>query len=332
MSDAGKKISRRGFMGAVGAAGLMGKASAFEPHTVADAPIPVLLGESKEVIPANPDNPGQKGWFTNDHCFIEDKTGRLHWFGINNPHPPEGKELYRYHPYLGHMSTTDPMGEWKRHDWALDESEGTEYLGAPAVVWVPDREKYAMVLETRLEDTRRLEVCWSSDLEEWERTYVPILPDDLWISTRDPQIMARPNGEFWIHLTTFGAKGVKQSQIIRLVTRDFVTFSGPEIVMGVDDCEWATLMESPFLVEAHGLWYLFFTYAHRRYTETPVVVSDDPWSFDFSENCVATLFGHASVVLEYRGKTYFSSCGPEDSSVLNTHGVTLCEFAWAKPV
>ena len=45
--------------------------------------------------------------------------------------------------------------------------------------------------------------------------------------------------------------------------------------------DWETFMESPFLLERNGLWYLLFTYAHRRYTETIVIVSDDPNYFDF---------------------------------------------------
>ena len=97
----------------------------------ADIEVPFIAGSFREVIAAHPEKPEKKGWYTNDHCFIEDRQGVLHWIGINNPFPTEGKELYRYHPYLGHCTTRDPMGAWKRQTWALDESEGTEYLGAP---------------------------------------------------------------------------------------------------------------------------------------------------------------------------------------------------------
>jgi hypothetical protein len=318
-------ISRRSLLGA--AAGAMVSPLMLSERFGKDVKLPVLMGESREVIAASPN--GEGSWFTNDHCFIEDRKGRMHWFGINNPFPPEGKELYRYHPYIGHCSTDDPLGNWVRHEFALDESEGTEYLGAPFVVYIKERDRYAMVLETRLEDTRRLEVCWSDDLETWERTWVPILPDDLWISTRDPQIIQRPDGSYWILVVSFGAKGAKQSQIIRIMTRDFSTFSGPEIVMGINDCDWATLMESPFLLEHDDLWYLFFTYAHRRYTETPVVVSDNPERFSFKNGCVTTLFGHAAEIFTYNGSQYISSCGPEDKSVINRHGVTLSKLGWA---
>ena len=291
---------------------------------------PVLLGESREVITAHPEKPGEIGWFTNDHCFIEDRNGRLHWIGINNPFPPSGKKLYRYHPYLGHYSTTDPLGKWQKHPWALDESNGTEYLGAPAVIWHENQQRYVMVVETRL-DTRRLEVCYSDDLTSWKRTRKAILPEKLWISTRDPQIIARPDGSYWIIITSFDTHNRKESQIIRLITKDFITFQGPEVIMAIQDYRsWGTLIESPFLWEHNGLWYLFFTYAHRRYCETPVVVSGSPDNFDFQKNCITTLFGHAAEIFTYQGKTYISSCGPEDKHATNKHGVTLAELGWAR--
>ncbi len=321
-----------GCLGAMALRPSLAQAADLSKRFKKDIKIPVILGESREVISAHPTKPGQKGWFTNDHCFIEDpKDGKLHWFGINNPFPPKGKELYRYHPYLGHCVTDDPTGKWKRLDWALDESEGTEYLGAPCVIWHEESKRYAMVLETWL-DKRRLEVCWSDDLYNWKRTRKAILPDTLWISTRDPHIIKGPDGKYWIHVVSTGNKGVKQSQVIRIKTKDFEHFEDPQTILGINDCQWATLMESPFLYQKDGLWYLFFTYAHRRYAETCVVVSDNPDHFDFEKNCLTTLYGHAAKIFTYKGKSYISSCGPEGGSVLNKHGVTLAEFGWASLV
>ncbi len=92
------------------------------------AEIPYIFGESKMIIHPKPESErNEKKWFTNDHCFVIDNDSTLHWFGINNPFPPEGKELYRYHPYIGHFTTKEPTGDWKRLAYALDESKGTEY-------------------------------------------------------------------------------------------------------------------------------------------------------------------------------------------------------------
>ena len=124
------------------------------------AEIPYLKGESKKAFDAKPSPDFDKNkWFTNDHCLIEDKQGTLHWFGINNPYPPEGKGLYRYHPYLGHLKTTEPTEEWERLPMAINEIDGTEYLGAPYVVWHEESQRYAMVVEVWPKD-RELEIYW----------------------------------------------------------------------------------------------------------------------------------------------------------------------------
>lgn len=293
------------------------------------AEIPYLNGESRTIIDAKPGTEYEGDWFTNDHCFIIDHDGMLHWIGINNPFPPEGKKLYRYHPYLGHLISDSPTSTWKRLPFALDESKGTEYLGAPFVVWLEESQRWVMVVEVRL-DQRRLEVCWSDDLITWERTKKAILPDKLWISTRDPHIMKRPDGYYWIHVVSAENNGVKQSQVLRIKTKDFVNFEDPVTILSINDNDYETFMESPFMVERKGLWYLFFTYAHRRYEETIVIVSDNPDHFDYPQNVLTTLFGHASEIFTFGGKTYISSCGPEDHQFANTHGVTLAELKWAK--
>jgi len=298
-------------------------------NVLGKAEIPYLKGESRMVIDPMPCTDfDQDRWYTNDHCFVCDHEGNLHWFGINNPYPPQGKRLYRYHPYLGHLITDNPVGEWERLHFAIDESEGTEYLGAPFVIWHEESRRWVMILETYL-DSRRLEVCWSDDLVNWERTHKAILPDKLWISTRDPHIIKGSDNQYWIHLVSAGVEGLEESQVIRIKTTDFIHFGDPQIILGIQADGRETYIESPFLLEKKGLWYLFCTYAHRRYEETLVIVSDDPDHFDYEKNCLTTLFGHAAEVFSYEGKSYISSCGPEDEQFLNQHGVTLAELAWA---
>lgn len=299
--------------------------------------IPYIIGAFQPII--NPKPAGDRNkWFTNDHNFIVDKAGELHWFGIANPFPPKGKELYRYHPYLGHFSTSTamdsaaPFGKWKRHPWPIDESEGTEYVGAPAVIWHEASSSYVMVVETMLKNTRRLEICWSTDLINWERSRTPILPRNLWISSRDPQIIARPDGSYWVIVVSHNIEGKKRSQIVRFETKDFINFSDPIEILGIDDNNFATLLESPFIVERNNLWYLFFTYAHKKYAETIVVVSDDPAHFDYHKNTVTTLFGHAAEIFTYNGIEYISTCGPEDATFLNRHYCEIAPLHWMKNI
>ncbi len=291
--------------------------------------IPCLIGESRTVfLPKPSPDFDESEWYTNDHCFVTDHQNTLHWFGINNPYPPEGKRLYRYHPFLGHLTSSNPVKEWTRLPFALDESKGTEYLGAPFVVWHEESNRWVMVLQTRFETRYGLEVCWSENLSEWQRTHTPVLKDTLWSSTRDPHILKGNDGYYWIHLVSSGIGGRENSQVIRVKTKDFEVFQDPEVIMEIEGVR--TAVESPFLVERVGRWYLFCTYAHRRYEETIVVVSDNPDHFDPVKNLLTTLFGHASEIFSYNGKTYISSCGPEDRQSLNLHGVTLTELGWLK--
>lgn len=294
-----------------------------------EAEIPYLKGESVTVIVPKPGNVfDETEWYTNDHCFVVDQDNNLHWFGINNPYPPEGKRLYRYHPYLGHLLTTNPSKDWQRQPFTLNESKGTEYVGAPYVIWHEESNRWVMVVQTFFETKFGLEVCWSDNLYNWERTQKPILDGILWSSSRDPQIIKGDDGKYWIHLVSSGVGNRQNSQIIRIKTKDFQFFEMPLVIMEIEGVR--TAVESPFLIEKNNLWYLLCTYAHRRYEETIVVVSDNPNHFNYKKHCLTTLFGHASEIFTYNGRTYISSCGPEDRQSLNLHGVTLAEIAWLK--
>jgi beta-xylosidase len=294
-----------------------------------NAEIPYLKGESRMVIDPSP-KPGsdENKWYTNDHCFVTDHNNNLHWFGINNPYPPEGKRLYRYHPFTGHLITKNPVKNWERLPFALDESKGSEYLGAPYIIWHEETGRWVMVIQSRFEPVYGLEVCWSDDLNKWERTGKAILYGTLWSSTRDPHIMKGMDGKYWIHLVSGGVNGINEAQIIRIRTKDFNSFEPPEVIMEIKGNR--TSVESPFVLERNGAWYLFCTYAHRRYEETIVIVSDNPDNFSYEDNCLTTLFGHASEIFTFNDKTYISSCGPEDNQALNQHGVTLAELGWLK--
>jgi hypothetical protein len=229
------------------------------------AEIPYLKGESRQIFEAKPSpDIDEYTWFTNDHCFITDKDGQLHWFGINNPYPmPEGKKnnqagMYRYHPYLGHLTSNDAENNWKREDFAINEFGKTDYVGAPYVIWHEESKRYAMVVEV-WPDERELEIYWSGDLYNWEASGNYILPDLLWNSTRDPHILKGDDGKYWIH-----------------------------------------------------------------------VVSDTPDHFDFYNNTVTTLFGHAAEIFTYKGIEYITSCGPEDAHMINHQSVSVAELGWLK--
>jgi hypothetical protein len=288
------------------------------------AEIPYIKGESRLVYEPAPPGAGER-WFINDHCFIEDAAGVLHCYRINNPYPPPGKELYSYHPYLGHATSVAPAQAWQRQGFALDDRHGAEYLGAPFVVWLSAQQRYVMLFESKIDGHRALELAYSTDLSCWHRTGIPLLPD-LPEAKRDPCILQQDDGSFLIFLCTPSPSG---SSITVTRTTDFANFDAPQTCLSIQDgVPWGGT-ESPFVVHRNSLYYLFFTYAHRHYYETVVCVSDTFERFS-TDNLVTTLYGHAAEVFTYRGKTYISSCGPEDGQRLNRHGLYLAELDWIR--
>ncbi len=287
--------------------------------------IPYIKGESKLIYPPDPD-PGNELWYINDHCFITDNKGILHFFGINNPYSVnrnDRAELYRNHPYLGHATSVAPEDTWHREDFALDDSQGAEYLGAPFVVWIAAQKRYAMLFESRIDNHRVLELAYSSDLFHWHRTNTPAL-EKLPEATRDPSILKQDDGSFLIFLCTPHPEG---SSVTVTKTFDFESFGSAQTCLLIKDGIIGSSSESPFVVKRNGLYYLFFTYAHRHYYETVVCVSDKFDDFSM-KNVVTTIYGHASEIFDYEGQTYISSCGPEDDQALNLHGLYLSEFDW----
>jgi hypothetical protein len=285
--------------------------------------IPYLVGASRLVYEPQPSGAKER-WFINDHCFITDASGTLHFFGINDPYPPEGKTLYRFHPYIGHATSVQSMGTWQRQDFALDDRRGSEYLGAPFVVWLEKRREYLMLFESMIEGRRELEIAHSADLSHWHRTGAPVL-GHLAETKRDPCIVRQADGGFLVYLCTPNPEG---SSVTVTRTADFERFEEPRTCLLIKDGATYGGAESPFVTRRNGLHYMFFTYAHRHYYETIVCVSESADRFSM-ENVVTTLYGHAAEIFEYSGKTYISSCGPEDDQQLNIHGLTLAELAWA---
>ena len=290
-----------------------------------DYQVPYIVGESRLVYEPEPLKEVAP-WFINDHCFVADAQGLLHLFCINDPYPPEGKGLYSYHPFLGHATTPSPLAGWQRESFVFDERERSEYVGAPYVVRLDGAQKYVMVFETKHTGRRGLELAWSDDLYQWDRTNQRV-PANLSDDARDPCILKAEDGSFRIYLCTPDPGG---SAIVLLRTTDFQSFQEPVLCLQIADGITYGGMESPFVVERGGLFYLFFTYAHRHYYETVVTVSDRCDAFTM-DNVITTLYGHASEIVTYEGETYISSCGPEDMQRLNRHGLYLAKLAWFRP-
>ncbi len=263
----------------------------------------------------------ERNWYFNDHCFIEDDEKNIHLFGINNPYPDNGDALYLYHPYLSHFVKKQGRDVWEFVGFAIDETKGCEYVGAPFVIYVKEQSRYVMVFETMIAGRRELTLAYSNDLFDWEKSNHAILTN-LGYTKRDPCIIKKDE-KYLIYLCNPKQKG---STVTLAETYDFEKFDCFDCLYIEDGSDYGGI-ESPFMVEKDDGFYLFFTYAHRSYDETLVLWSKDYRKFDI-KNCVTTLNAHAAELVTIDGVDFLSSCGPEDLQEMSRRGVTLSRLSW----
>jgi len=308
--------------------------------------LPFIDGPFELVYEPNADDPPT--WYVNDHALFAAPDGKVHFFGIQNPFPkvddaieslashrgemstwPQAvtymkKLLYKpaTHRYCGHAVADHPMGPWTRHDPVLvaETAAGEMSIGAPFVVEHGGR--FWMML-----DSREL-LAHSRDLYHWQRAETPIDRNRLGKNWRDPCIQKLPDGTYLMVFCSSHESG--RSGVGVASSRDLVTWEPHGHCLVTEDyCPWSA-NESPFLVPRGGLFYLFYTFAHRHYYETRVLVSNDWRHFD-PEAVITTLYAHAAEILTFEGQDYISCCGMEDPQYLNRHGLYLARLNWLAP-
>ena len=261
-------------------------------------------------------------WYVNDHCFFVTDAGVIHWFGISNPYPADD-DYYGpgSHRHAGHASAEHPYGPWREHPDALCLPETSESnIGACFVA--QDGDQYLMVYGYNT----GLSVACSPNLLEW----TPVERRDrilLGRGTRDPCIVQLGPDRYVLYVAAghgdCGAVCCASSTNLLDWTQEV-----PALVSDVPG-DWGPL-ESPFVFERRGLYYLSVNYSHHQYEETLVFASRDPLRFEWEEP-LCTIFGHACEVFDWRGTTYISHCGIEDRHWEQDSGLYLAELGWAQP-
>ncbi|MDD5705599.1 MAG: hypothetical protein PHR35_06715 [Kiritimatiellae bacterium] len=267
-------------------------------------------------------NPAQ--WYINDHCFLTHE-GKIHWYGIVNPYPND-RHFYApgTHRHVGHASAADPFGPWTEHPHAFAYPAGTtDSVGACFVV--EQKDEFIMLCGANILGDG-LNVATSRDLHawSWDRSVAPIHPVH---GTRDPCVIADPNGGYLLYVTG-GESGI--GQIYLASGRDPRHWTWEEPALVTDETVGPGCLESPFVHERNGVYYLFVNFSHRQYEETIVFASGNPRHFDW-RSPLCTLFTHAAEIFSWKGKDYISHCGIEDQHWRDTgapYGLWLAELAW----
>ena len=315
--------------------------------------VPVIDGDLRLVYEPEPER--ANAWMVNDHCLIQDETGRIHFFGIENPFPsttqalewlddilvpsdqPFIKTLHRlthghlYRPgthfRVGHAVADGILGPWTRLPAALDGGVDRLEHGSPFVV--RHEGQYWM-----FEPSGGTGIYTSSDLLKW----TAVEDATQWADPnvfgpgghRDPCVVKEDDGTYLQYFAANDSQGrntigLASSADLRNWHREEASY-----VEHVPGAPFSGIFESPYVTRHGGLYYLFVGFSHRHYYETFVVVSDDPRRFRH-EHKLTTLFTHAAELIEIDGVTYMSSCGIEDPQCLNRSGLWMSRIRWLAP-
>lgn len=291
--------------------------------------VPVIKGTFVHIFNPN-DSRSQEDttWYTNDHCFIKANDGTWHAFGIIGHKP--------INPWKGetrffHISSKDLMKEkWEDHEYALATEPGKE-----RVLWAPyiikEGKKYYMFYNIgNMQPNAPTYASWgqlcmasSTDLFHWERHDRNPLFSDAG-HARDSYVMKYKGQYLYYYTRTFNEVDLRSSVAVRSGS-DLFHWSGPKVVHTEPlKNNWGGDAESTFIVEKHGIFYLFLCLASTDYNHTNVYWSKNPEDFP-KENLVTTLPVHAAEIIHDGKDRWFISNTGWDKK-----GLFLAPLEWQK--
>ncbi len=244
-------------------------------------------------------------WYVNDHTFVQDEAGGWHIFGITQQNPFRPFEEV----FLTHVTAPELSGPWRRQADVMhvDEAAGETVVWAPHVIR-HDGRWWMFYCGGDADPARfRINLATSEDLETWTRAAQnPLLQDGY--HGRDPMVLRV--GDEWVMYYTANSAPQGGNHVVAAVTStDLVRWSDKRVVFVSDRSgTGGGPTESPFVV-ARGGKYLLFVCTNRRYIETAVYESDDPFAWTEAQR-IASIPAHAAEVIQTPdGETFVSSCG-----------------------
>ena len=244
-------------------------------------------------------------WYVNDHTFVRGEDGTWHLFGITQQNPFRPFEEV----FFTHVTAPDLFGPWTKRPDVMhrDEAAGESVVWAPHVIRHDGR--WWMFYCGGDADPKRFRICLatSDDLFTWTRSPAnPLLQDGY--EARDPMVLRM--GDEWVLYYTANAEPQGGRHVVAAVTsRDLVHWSGKRVVFESSrEGTGGGPTESPFVVARNGR-YLLFVCTNRRYIETAVYESDDPFHWTEAQR-IASIPAHAAEIIETPdGAAFISSCG-----------------------
>jgi len=179
----------------------------------------------------------------------------------------------------------------------------------------------------------------SFDLYEWYGHTIKLDGEPLFAAHRDHFVLKIGENQWLMYVV-----GTKEKRgcvsLFRSANLIDWTFAGYALTSGPDaplSPAWGA-MESPFVVQKDGKYYLFITYTDSKretYNNTLVFVSDDPTDFGVynGENGgampIAKLFAHAPEIIQDGDNWYITTCGWRGyKDVPNKGCVSIAKLEW----
>ncbi len=250
---------------------------------------------------------GAEKWYINDHCFIQDKSGLWHMFGITHSEPAAPHE----EKFFAHATSTRPLNpQWTKEEPVLRsqyETWGETHVWAPHIV--EHQGIYHMFYCAGGDDHSRyrIHLATSKDLWSWKRHEAnPMVQDGY--HARDPMVLRHEN-EWIMYYTATSTPTGGNHVVAAVVSQDLIHWREKRVVFTHPlQGTWGGPTESPFVVPRQGKFYLFVC-TNSPYNTSSVFESSSPFFWDI-ENEVGTFPAHAGEIISLAdGSTFLSRAG-----------------------
>ena len=247
-----------------------------------------------------------KTWSINDHCFIRDRNGTWHMFGILGIEP-HGPITGRVFAHATAKSFTQVPWVKKPSALKVDSRSKETHLWAPHIIFHngtyymyycaggKDRTKYKIHLAT------------SKDLERWRRhPENPMIVDGF--DARDPFIL-RVGNEWVMYYTATSTPSGGDHIVAYQTSQDLIHWHNRRIAFR-DNTRGTGggPTESPTVVR-RGKYYYLFIGPRGGYVGTDVFRSENPFRWELKDHTGHIRAHAAEVIRDVDGKWYVSHCG-----------------------
>lgn len=247
----------------------------------------------------------KKSWYINDHCFIVDKIGKWHLFGITHEEPAHAMEEDNFAHATAKTLLQKP---WDKHPFALSVAPqapwNEQHLWAPYVIHHNNLYYMYYCAGDKNHSKYKIHLATSPNMKKWTRHLKnPMVVDGF--DARDPFVM-RVNNK-WVMYYTATSKPKKGNHVVAYVTSDDLVTWGNRGNAFIDPTigNYGGPTESPFIVKRGDNYFLFIG-PRGGYSGTDIFVSKNPFNWKM-ENIIGHIKAHAAEVIQDKDKKWYIS-------------------------